>query len=499
MKLLNAQQLKAADLHTMTNEPIASIDLMERAAMACCTWLEENLPLVKNVAIFCGTGNNGGDGLAIARLLHHKGVIVHCFEIPFSSASEDYIQNKKRLPIPLTELNEGNLEDAMNSIQKESLVIDAVFGSGLNRSVKGLAKEVIRKINLLQADIVSIDLPSGLFVGFNTDNPPEGIVNATYTLSFQRPKLSFLLPDSGQHTGKFYVLDIGLDENFIEECDSPYSCITKAHIQKLLTPSKNQFVHKGTFGHLFLVSGKEGSMGAVVLAAKAALHSGLGKLSIIAPRCGLHILQTTVIEAMVEPYGETVLEGTYLPKGSCFAIGPGIGQDKRTVKFLEGLFCQLSEPIILDADALNILSQQPTLLNSIPKNSILTPHPKEFERLVGAWNNDEQKIQKLLDFSKKYHVYILLKGAYTAIACPEGNIYFNTTGNPGLATAGSGDVLTGLLGSFLAQGFAPLQSAQLGAFIHGKAGDEVEKETTARVLTAAMLPNAFAKVFKWLN
>ena len=238
MKLLNAQQLKAADLHTMTNEPIASIDLMERAAMACCTWLEENLPLVKNVAIFCGTGNNEGDGLAIARLLHHKGVTVHCFEIPFYSASEDYIQNKKRLPIPLTELNEGNLEDAMNSIQKESLVIDAVFGSGLNRSVKGLAKEVIRKINLLQADIVSIDLPSGLFVGFNTDNPPEGIVNATYTLSFQRPKLSFLLPDSGQHPGKFYVLDIGLDENFIEECDSPYSCITKAHIQKLLTPLK---------------------------------------------------------------------------------------------------------------------------------------------------------------------------------------------------------------------------------------------------------------------
>jgi NAD(P)H-hydrate epimerase len=222
-------------------------------------------------------------------------------------------------------------------------------------------------------------------------------------------------------------------------------------------------------------------------------------MSIIAPRFGLHILQTTVIEAMVELYGETVLEGTYLPKGACFAIGPGIGQDKRTVKFLEVLFRQLSEPIILDADALNILSQQPTLLNSIPKNSILTPHPKEFERLVGPWNNDEQKIQKLLDFSKKHRVYILLKGAYTAITCPEGQIYFNTTGNLALATAGSGDVLTGLLGSFLAQGFTPLQSAQLGAFIHGKAGDEVEKETTARVLTAAMLPNAFAKVFKWLN
>ena len=499
MKLLNTQQLKAADQFTIANEPITSLDLMERASMACASWITQNFSQITTVAVFCGTGNNGGDGLAISRLLHRKGISVRCFEIPFSNYSEDYLQNKKRLPIPLECLNDTNLNEKIQSLEQKTLAIDALFGSGLNRAVTGFAKKVIKKINSLEATIVSIDLPSGLFVEFNTNNPHEGIVNATHTLSFQRPKLSFLLPEYGFHAGSFHVLDIGLDESFIEKLPSPYSCITKDFAKKALTPSKNPFVHKGTFGHLFLAAGKEGSMGAAILAAKAALHSGLGKLTIIAPRCGLEILQTTVIEAMVQPCGETVLESMDVPNKSVLAVGPGIGQDKRTVKFVEELLQQTSQPLILDADALNILSKRSDLLKKIPKESILTPHPKEFERLVGLWKNDEDKLKKLTDFSNKYNYHVVLKGAFTVIASPNGQLNFNTTGNQGMATAGSGDVLTGLLGSFLAQGFKPLEAAILGVFIHGKAGDIAQTQWTSKVLTAGMLHFCFTEVFKWLN
>jgi ADP-dependent NAD(P)H-hydrate dehydratase / NAD(P)H-hydrate epimerase len=499
MKLLSAQQLRAADQFTIANERIASLDLMERAARGCVNWLNLNFPELGAVAVFCGTGNNGGDGLAIARLLYKQGKKVSCFENKLSEESEDYTANKKRLPIPLNYLNETNFEELLATINPETLIIDALFGSGLNRSVQGFSAKLISKLNQGKNTIISIDIPSGLFAEFNTTHIPKAIIQATYTLTFQRPKLSFLLPEYGAFAGKFHVLDIGLAESFIEEQTSPYNYITAEFVKNKLAPIKTPFVHKGTFGHLLLIAGQEGSMGAAILAAKAALHSGLGKLTLVSPSCGLEILQTSVVEAMVFPAGDKFIEGPHFPQIEPMAIGPGLGKNPQTVKSLKLLLKQATQPLILDADALNILAEQPDFVDLIPKYSILSPHPKEFERLVGKWKNDQEKLDLLSSFSKHHQVYIVLKGAYSVIATPEGTFYFNSTGNPGMATAGSGDVLTGILGSFLAQGFSPLNTALLAVFVHGVAGDFAEKKWTSRVVTAGLISESLSLVFKELQ
>ena len=494
MKILTSSQIQATDHFTIKNEPISSIDLMERAATKCFQWIKTRYPIKKPFYVICGTGNNGGDGLALARLLYQEGYSISCFEVCLSKNSTDYENNKKRLPISITSIK--TQKDFPKWDKKfPPIIIDALLGTGLSKPTTGILLKLIQEINQNDLDVISIDIPSGIFSEFNDQNSLEGSIKATYTLTFQFPKLAFLLPEFGNQIGSFYILDIKLHKKFIEQLPTPYFFTEPKDIIALIKPPK-KFDHKGSFGHLLLVAGSEGKMGAAILAAKGALHSGIGKLSIVSPRCGLNLLQSNVVEAMVEVNsGQKALEGYYQLAYTNIAIGPGIGTATQTALFLMSILMQTKHPMILDADALNILAENLEFWKLLPKNSILTPHPKEFERLVGTWKSEKEKLEKLIALCKTHHCICILKGAYTAIGLPDEKIFFNSSGNPGMATAGSGDVLTGILGSLLAQGYSPENTARIGVYLHGLAGDIAMKKWGYQAMTASNIQQMISKAF----
>lgn len=501
MKLLSAEQFSAADQFTIANTPIKSIDLMEVAAKACFEWCTANYSTHFPFLIFCGKGNNGGDGLALARMLHQKGYDVTCYIIHFTKdGSSDFKENLVRLE---------NLNIATYGIEKagdfptipsKAILVDAIFGTGLSRPAEGLVADCISLINQTANQVVSIDLPSGMFVD-KLNTPNDIIVKATHNLSFELPKLNSLLPEYEQFIEEQHILPIGLNANYIAQIPSNKSVITLEEITKTLKKRKKHS-HKGTYGFCCVIAGSYGAFGAAILATKAVLKSGAGKCVVHLPKSGNTILQISVPEAMVhDNSGENELSAINdytLFNDKTLVIGPGIGTAKHTISFLEELFKNTKSPLIIDADALNCITLQPSLWKHIPKNSILTPHPKEFERLFGKTTTSYQQIEKLLHFAKEKEVIILLKGATSILATPSGSLYFNTTGNPGMATAGSGDVLTGILGGLLAQGYSPIETAKIGVYLHGLAGDIAAKELTHYALMAGdlirYLPKAFKKI-----
>ena len=470
MKLLSPDQIRAADQYTIQNEPIASILLMERAARSFTQAFVKLYGSSRPTVIFCGTGNNGGDGLAIARMLLEQDYMVQCYTFHSNQNSDDFEINYQRL----SELIDIGLIKTLNDLPKisrSSIVVDAIFGSGLSRPVTGVYAQAIDHINSSGVQIISVDIASGLFA--DQANSKEGaVVQATRTFSFQLPKLAFLLPQNESFVGDWEVLDIGLDTHFIEQQETKYFLLGFRDIKPLLS-RRRRFSHKGTYGHAIILAGSKGKMGAAVLAARACLRSGVGLLTLQVPEVGYEIVQTAVPEAMAL----TDVENNFLsskpawPEYDAMGIGPGLGKHTQTATFLQQCLREAKNPLVLDADALNILSENPDWLDTIPNNSLLTPHPKEFSRLVGEAQNDYERLRQLIEFSKKYQVITVLKGAYSAICDPNGQVFFNGTGNPGMATAGSGDVLTGLLTGLLAQGHSPLNTALIGVFLHGLAGD----------------------------
>lgn len=493
LKILTSSQIKELDAYTIQHGHIASIDLMERACQAFTAWFMATITNHKTVGVVCGTGNNGGDGLGIARLLTDQGYDVKVWIVRGSmSESEDFKINLKRIngKIPAFEIIS---EADRNLFNDRSVLIDAIFGSGLSRPAAGIYAQAIQCMNNTRALRVAVDLPSGLLA----DKPSEGeIVQADHTVSFQLPKLAFLFPQNSIYVGAWHVADIGLNQTFIETAASNYSLLEQEDIQTLIKP-RSKFDHKGNFGHALLVAGSYGKMGAAVLGARAALRSGAGLLTVHVPGCGYNILQTSVPEAMLSvDENEKFLSGIPDTKNfSAIGIGPGIDQDKKTVKAFTSLLETAGKPLVIDADALNILGANRELIHLLPKSSVLTPHPKEFERLAGSWKNDFERLQKQIDFSVKTGTIVLLKGAYSSIATPEGKVYFNNTGNPGMATGGSGDVLTGIITGLLAQGYSGLDSARVGCWVHGLAGDRAAAHFGQISLTAsditAYLPEAF--------
>ena len=498
LKILSAKQIRKADLYTIENEAFKSIDLMERAALKCFKWIQNKYDLSFSFYVFCGSGNNGGDGLALARMLNLSKYTVECYEIKLgNNFSKDYLTNRKRLEINVYSIKTLSQFPIIKNNSKV-IIIDSILGSGLNRNTSGLIKNVISKINQTGVEVVSIDIPSGLFSEDNSLNKLDGVIKSTYTLSFNSPKFSFVLPENGEYVGEFHILNIGLNSDFIKTLITPFYYITKEYLKNNLKHRK-KFDHKGNFGHLLLVSGSKGMMGATVLSAKAALSSGIGKLSILSPKCGEHILQTTVLEATLEEnIGKNNLSNIYNLKHDWLAVGPGIGTKTSTKRFLSTLLKKVKKPLILDADALNIISSEKKLLNLIPFNSIITPHPKEFERLVGKWKNDIKKLDLLKNFSKKYKLICVLKGANTTIAFPNGYLFFNSNGNPGMASGGSGDVLTGIMGSLLAQGYSAEISSKLGVYIHGLAGDFAKSKFGETSMTASNIQECISLAFKEL-
>lgn len=496
LKLFTANQLKAADASTITEEGILSVTLMERAAGACVNWILGYYPALTPVAVFCGPGNNGGDGLAIARLLHEKGYPVYVFKLESADYSTDFVVNESRLErlgIPVVSMSSFAQPQPL---PHGVLLVDALFGTGLSRPAEGLAADCIRYINSLEGTVISIDLPSGL----PPDQPAAGeVVKATHTLTFQLPKKAFLFAQNHAYVGQWHVLDIGLSPRFIVAEPSDAFLVTPGFAGTLLKP-RNKFAHKGSFGHALLVAGSYGKGGAAVLAVRACLRSGAGLVTAHLPACLYDIMQITAPEAMVSiDEGQRVM--TRMPDVHGYAatgIGPGMGTAKETQQVVQNALQALPGTLVLDADALNSLALNPGWLEHLPENSILTPHPKEFDRLAGAAVDDFDRHERQRNFSLKHRVYVVLKGAHTCITTPAGLQYFNNTGNPGMATGGSGDVLTGILTGLLAQGYAPLDAALLGVFLHGRAGDLACTHNGAHGMTAGdlveYLPAAFMEL-----
>ena len=464
MKIFTAQQIQDWDAYTIAHEPITSIKLMERAALACTGFILSRYYGNTSFKIFCGKGNNGGDGLAIARLLIANGVPVSVYIIEFGArGTDDFQENLHRLHQVTTAIHFIQSAEFFPAIHAEDLVIDALFGSGLNRPLTGLSAQLVAHINQSKATIISIDVPSGLFLSKSSKGNP--VIQAASTLSFQSYKLCFLVAENAPYFGEVFLLDIGLDQVYPSTVETDCKMVSAENIQSIYKPRK-KFSHKGSFGHALLVAGNPGKMGAAVLAARACLRAGVGLLTCSLPEQSFSIVQTAVPEAMVINRQTTTDLNIYATVG----IGPGLGVSPEATSTLQHILEQYKKNIVLDADALNILSQHTGWLQQVPPGSILTPHPKEFDRLFGNSINDFERIDKALRLSVQYPFTIVLKGHYTLIAA-NGKGLFNTTGNPGMATGGSGDILTGIITALVAQGYSSLQAAVLGVYLHGLAAD----------------------------
>lgn len=499
IKILPVEKIREADTYTIANEPIASVDLMERAARQCFGWLHDRKPIEKKFKIFCGTGNNGGDGLVIARLLADKDYSCDVFVVRFSkNSSDDFLVNLQRLrqqdKTAIHELHEG---DEMPEIAAGDLVIDAIFGSGLTKPVSAFPSGLIEHINRSGAVVTAIDIPSGLFADRLPDIKSGSIIHADYTLTFQFPKLNFFFAEAEQFVGEWQVLPIGLHPTYINSAETFYYMTESGDVAALLKARK-RFSHKGTFGHALLIAGATGKMGAAVLAARACMRSGAGLLTAHIPQKGYEIMQTSFPEAMISLDEETgIFSGIRdISAYNAIATGPGIGMDERTRSGLKLLIQNTRHPLILDADALNILGENKTWLSFLPPGSILTPHLKEFERMTGKASDSLERNEMQMAFSKKYNVYVILKGAFTSITTPDGKCFFNTTGNPGMATGGSGDVLTGILLGLAAQAYTPLSTCLLGTYIHGLAGDLAAKNKGFESLIAGDITRYLGKAFR---
>ncbi|MGB4843730.1 MAG: NAD(P)H-hydrate dehydratase [Ferruginibacter sp.] len=495
MKIFSAAQIKQWDEYTITNNPISSSDLMEHAATACYNWIQQNNFTQTPLHVFCGKGNNGGDGLVTARLLLQNKCKVAIY-IPQSDkpGSADFEINLEKLRHFNVDIHLLNNAADFPVIEKDEIIIDALFGTGLYRPVEGIYAALINHINESNAAIIAIDLPSGLYADKNSAG--NAIIKATYTLSFQNYKLIFLLPEQGNYCGNIHLLDIGLHKDFesTEQVDFELLDIDIIHP---IHRARTKFAHKGNFGHAALFCGSYGMMGAAVLSSLACLRTGAGKLTTCIPKCGYNVLQTAVPEAMCIITGEEyILSSTGSEKYDAVGIGPGIGLQPSHKELLSSIFKQVKKPMVIDADALNIIAQNPGLLNTVPPLSILTPHPKEFEKLFGKTDNDFERLKLALQKSKEFNIYIILKGHYSFISTPAGNGYFNSTGNAGMATAGSGDVLTGIITALLAQHYSSSDAALLGTYLHGLAGDIAAEKFTEEAMIAGDIVNCLGEAFK---
>ena len=497
MKILSAEQVRAWDQYTILHEPIASIDLMERAAAACTEWLEEHAFTDHHIWICCGKGNNGGDGLAIARQLAVRRVPVKVCILEFGhKGTDDFQTNLARLhQLPQVEIRFLQSSEHIPAFQPDDIIIDALYGSGLNRGIEGMTASLVDAMNRSGALNISIDIPSGMF----TDHSSAGntIVKAAYTLSFQTWKQAFMHAENGPFLGNVEILDIGLHGEYYAEVDPVYELADDEMIGRIYKP-RDPWGHKGKFGHALLLAGSFGKMGAAVLSARSCLRSGVGLLTCQVPASGYTILQTAVPEAMciADPH-PTFLTKTdgFFSKYASIGIGPGIGTDTETMKMLRYLLIHAGVPLVIDADALNMIAASADLLEKIPPGSILTPHPKEFERLFGKISNDFDRIALAQQKADELQITIILKNHYSFIASPGRKGIFNGTGNAGMATGGSGDVLTGILTGLQAQGYAPHEAAVLGVYLHGLAGDLAAKAISEEALTASDITDHLGQAF----
>ncbi|WP_224998133.1 NAD(P)H-hydrate dehydratase [Cesiribacter sp. SM1] len=498
LKILTAEQIREADRVTIEEEKIESLELMERASAAFVRAFVKLYDEKRPVFVLCGTGNNGGDGMAITRLLISQQYKVSAFVVgDLEKASKDFSTNKERLEkfqTPQHVQEVGQLPE----FPADSIIIDALLGSGLSRPITGLLAEVVNRLNTSGAEIVAVDVPSGIYL----DKPIEAgsaVVCADMVITFEVPKLAFMLPGSGKHVRHWKLVNIGLSKSYLNEVKTT-NCFTDTSTIADIYRRRDKWTHKGDYGKILLIAGSKGKMGAGVLCARACLRSGAGLLTVHVPASGYTIIQTSVPEAMalVDSSEEEFSAPPVLDGFNVIGVGPGLGTAEHTRQAFKKMLQQVDVPMVLDADALNLLARYPDLMEHLPKKAILTPHPKEFERLAGSWQHDYERLEKQKEFSRKHGVVLVLKGPHTSIAAPDGRVYFNSTGNPGLATGGTGDVLTGILAGMLGQGYEPFDAAVLGVFLHGLAADLAARDMGEEAIIASdlitFLPKAYQKI-----
>ena len=474
IKIFPTIQLKELDAYTIEDEPVSSVDLMERASRALARAMSERWSAETPFTVFAGPGNNGGDALAVSRLLAERGcrVEVYLFNTK-GTLSPDCETNKERLAgVAGIDFHEITTQFVPPVLTAEHVVVDGLFGSGLNKPLSGGFAAVVKYINTSPATVVAIDVPSGLMGEDNTYNIQANIIRADLTLSLQLPKLAFLFAENAPFVGEWQLLDIGLSEEAIEEKETDFALTEHEDVASMLKP-RGKFAHKGNFGRALLIAGSQGMAGASVLAARACLRSGVGLLTVHIPFCNNFIVQTSVPEAMTEIDINDVRFScaTDTDDYQAVGIGPGLGKAGDTEAALLEQIESCQTPMVVDADALNLLGEHRSYIGRLPKGSILTPHPKELERLVGKCQNSYERLTKARELARSAGVHILLKGAYSVIIAPSGKCWFNPTGNPGMATGGSGDVLTGVVLALLAQGYDAETAARMAAYVHGLAGD----------------------------
>lgn len=500
MKVFSASQIRACDKYTIEHEPISSIDLMERAAVQLFEWIARHFDKSTPVVLFAGTGNNGGDALALARLLVKSGfndVVLYRLLISDRFSADHIINYERLLQVEGIKVLAISADDEFPVIKPQALVVDGIFGSGLSKPINGYWAELLNYINSKSANILAIDIPSGLFPDDNTGNN-GAVITAQTTLTFQFPKTTFFFAENYDVVGDWYLLNIGLSDDFInKEPVNQYYVAKKRAAQKLKV--RNRFAHKGMFGHAFMIAGSYQMMGAAILASKACMRTGVGLLTVHVPESGYEIMQTSVPEAMLCIDETEMNYCNRLEQFSVVGIGPGIGKKASMIQAFKTLLERESRPMVIDADAINMLASHKELIDLIPEDSVLTPHPGEFDRLTHKHTNCNERYlsQKLL--SKKLKICIVLKGAFTSISTPNGDVYFNSTGNPGMATAGSGDVLTGIILSLLAQGYNAVEASIIGVYLHGLAGDIAMQEYGCESLIASDIINSLGKAFKQLR
>lgn len=493
MKIFSSAQIKEWDQFTISNEPITSPDLMERASAKCAGWITGHIPHNKRLIFFCGAGNNGGDGLATARLLLKERGNIAVYILKAGKRSVDCEVNLQRLKETQVTVHEIETAAEFPEIDEEDIVIDALFGTGLNKPLEGIAQMLVQYIDQSESAVISIDIPSGLFA--DTSSQGNTVMKAAYTLTFQLGKLAFMFAENGAYTGDVFVLDIGLNQQYYENTGTDIYTIDKHFVQSIFKP-RNKFTHKYSFGHALLYAGSANMMGAAILCAKSCLRSGAGLVTVHTGKQFMPVIQTAVPEAI------TSAEDNFnelSKKKSAIGIGPGLEINEANANLLKQILMNWNGPLVIDASALGLLQPFTALL---PKRkdqpAVLTPHTGEFEKLFGKCNTDFERMEMALQKAAQLNCYIILKGHHSLIACPDGDAWFNTTGNSGMATAGSGDVLTGIITGLLSQGCDAKSACLLGVYLHGAAGDKAAHILSEEAMIAGDITEHLGSAFKEL-
>ncbi|MEM6515193.1 MAG: NAD(P)H-hydrate dehydratase [Bacteroidota bacterium] len=497
MKIFSKEQIYEGDRLTAERQNISSTELMERAGIQIFNWMHMRMQGAQvPIHVFCGIGNNGGDGLVVSRhlLIHGYNVkiyIVNCSD----KRSKDFLVNYDRIKETAKVWPEMlNCEADFPEIGKDDIIIDAVFGIGLNRPPNAWVQGLFQHFKKTEAFTLAIDVPSGVYTDKKIESE-NGVVWANFTLSFQSPKLIFFLPSTAKFCGQWEVLDIGIDQDYLVNTKTEFELIGKNEVLPIYKP-REKFSHKGNYGHSLIIGGSYGKIGAALLACKSALKIGAGLVTAFIPKCGYHILQSVLPEAMVltDEADNEITNINFQIEPTVIGIGMGMGTSDKSEDALKNFLSSNNVPLVLDADALNMISRDKSILENLSPQSVLTPHPKELERLVGSWRDDFEKLEKAKTLSVKYDLIIVIKGANT-ITVYKNKSFINTTGNPGLATAGTGDVLAGAITGLISQGYDSLSAAKFGVYLHGKSADIAIEKTGYQSLMASDGINGFGPAF----